>query len=174
MLALRERTDFEGKVGRKVRTKVPGSRYRPRNSRRKARTSLREELFEIESCNVITTHLFASLSTLPVLYFPCLSPVFFFFPSSIFFFFFFDPSPTYRMYGRETFGNFWRDGSFNSASFLRSKLDYMRECSLYVEAWCWKLEKSGIPRQSTRCEHNKIRRWEGWWWNARGFIQQNS
>lgn len=55
-----------------------------RNSRRKARFS-RKELFEIESYNVVTTHPFASLSTLPGLYFSCLSPVFSFFPSSVFF-----------------------------------------------------------------------------------------
>jgi len=59
-------------------------------------------------------------------------------------------NPTRRMYRRETFGNFWRDGSFNSGSFftlqvgLRAREHPLCVREVGVENW----RKSGIPRRS--------------------------
>jgi len=101
----------------------------------------------------VVTHPSASLSTLPGLYFPRLPLVFLF--SSLRFLF----STRVHMYRRETFGNFWRNGSFNSASFLRSNLDYTRERSLYVRAGCWKLEKK--RNSAPKCSDASIIKSEG-------------
>lgn len=107
-----------------------GSRYRPWNSRRKGTISLREELFKIESL-----HPSASLSTLPVSIFLAF-PLFSFFLSPFLF------STRVHMYRRETFGNFWRNGSFNSLpSFYASTWITRANVHCTCELWMLKIGK---------------------------------